>query len=163
VPGQVFYNSTRKLVLNGVDGVVFVADSQRQAIDDNRESFFNLAENLKELGMAITRVPYILQYNKRDLAGAMPIDELNRELNPNNVQHFVTVALTGEGVQETLKGISRIVIQDLTNKGVGKRVLFPNADTPRAAPPPAPPVEMSSAASSLEAAFHGAQTNGPPL
>jgi signal recognition particle receptor subunit beta len=123
VPGQVFYNSTRKLVLNGVDGVVFVVDSQPQAIDDNRESFMNLSDNLTELGMSIERVPYVMQYNKRDLPNISTVETLNAELNQAGAPAFSTVALTGEGVQDVLKSISRRVITDLTNKGVGKKVL----------------------------------------
>lgn len=91
VPGQVFYNSTRKLVLNGVDGVVFVADSQAAALDDNKESLMNLAENLRELGMSIERVPYVLQYNKRDLPNVMSVEELNKELNQAGAPSFSTV------------------------------------------------------------------------
>ncbi|MCC6806735.1 MAG: hypothetical protein IT381_04885 [Deltaproteobacteria bacterium] len=159
VPGQVFYNSTRKLVLNGVDGVVFVADSQAQALDDNKESLTNLAENLRELGMAIERVPYVLQYNKRDLPGVMSLEELNKELNQAGVPSFSTVALTGEGVQEVLKSISRTVISDLTSKGVGKKTM---PTDPASRPPPPQPAQAplpSSApgpATDLEAAINQA-------
>lgn len=157
VPGQVFYNSTRKLVLNGVDGVVFVADSQGAALDDNKESITNLAENLRELGMAIDRVPYVLQYNKRDLPNVMSVEELNKELNQAGVPSFSTVALTGEGVGEVLKTISRLVISDLTNKGVGKKVLGdqkPSSPLPPTVVKPPPPA--AGAASDLEAAFNQA-------
>jgi signal recognition particle receptor subunit beta len=161
VPGQVFYNSTRKLVLNGVDGVVFVADSQGAAMDDNRESLTNLGENLRELGMSIDRVPYVLQYNKRDLPGVLSTEELNAALNQAGAPSFSTVAITGEGVQEVLKTISRIVINDLTTKGVAKKVL-PQTQPP----PPITPAPRTGPATDLEAAINQAapgSTVGPPI
>jgi mutual gliding-motility protein MglA len=172
VPGQVFYNSTRKLVLNGVDGVVFVVDSQPAALDDNRESLQNLAENLHELGMSIDRTPYVMQYNKRDLDHVSSIEYLNTELNPRNAPAFATVALTGEGVGDVLKTISRLVITDLTNKGVGKRVGSDGA-APWAItqPPPSAPAspevtiepEPPSPSSSLEAALsHATPASSAP-
>lgn len=156
VPGQVFYNSTRKLVLNGVDGVVFVADSQPDAQDDNRESLLNLGDNLQELGMSLGRVPYVIQYNKRDLQGVLSVDELNQELNREQVPHYATTAINGEGVGDVLRGISRLVISDLNTKGVGKRLIKkdePPADKAPAVPPPWP----SDANSSITAAMQHAQ------
>ena len=113
VPGQVFYDASRKLILKGVDGVVFVADSQEERIDANIESLENLRINLKEQGYDLDKLPYIIQYNKRDLPGVMPIEELRRELNPTNVPEFEACATTGEGVFETLKAVAKLILVDL--------------------------------------------------
>jgi mutual gliding-motility protein MglA len=140
VPGQVFYNTTRKLVLKGVDGVVFVADSQRAMIEANVQSFKNLEENLAEMGLSVDSVPLVLQYNKRDLSDIVPVDELDRSLNRGGWPSFEAVAIRGTGVFETLKGISRETLLALRDRlgpgetGRGKTVV-PAA----AAPPPAPP------------------------
>ena len=122
VPGQVFYNSTRKLVLNGADGVVFVADSQRQARDSNLESYRNLEENLLEQGVKLASLPHIFQFNKQDLADIMSPEELDQELNRYSVPTFVTVATNGKGVLDVLKEISKLVINDLNRKGLGRRL-----------------------------------------
>lgn len=113
VPGQVFYDASRKLILKGVDGVVFVADSQEERIDANIESLENLRINLKEQGYDLDKLPYIIQYNKRDLPGIMSIEELRRELNPTNVPEFEACATTGEGVFETLKAVAKLILVDL--------------------------------------------------
>ncbi|MDD2732414.1 MAG: ADP-ribosylation factor-like protein [Desulfuromonadaceae bacterium] len=113
VPGQVFYDASRKLILKGVDGVVFVADSQEERIDANIESLENLRINLKEQGYDLDKLPYIIQYNKRDLPGAMPIEELRLELNTTNVPEFEACATTGEGVFETLKAVAKLILVDL--------------------------------------------------
>lgn len=113
VPGQVFYDASRKLILKGVDGVVFVADSQEERIDANIESLENLRINLKEQGYDLDKLPYIVQYNKRDLTGAMTVEELRRELNPTNVPEFEACATTGEGVFETLKAVAKLILVDL--------------------------------------------------
>lgn len=113
VPGQVFYDASRKLILKGVDGVVFVADSQEERIDANIESLENLRINLKEQGYDLDKLPYIVQYNKRDLPGAMSVEELHGELNPTNVPEFEACATTGEGVFETLKAIAKLILIDL--------------------------------------------------
>ncbi|MDD2899416.1 MAG: ADP-ribosylation factor-like protein [Desulfuromonadaceae bacterium] len=113
VPGQVFYDASRKLILKGVDGVVFVADSQEERIDANVESLENLRLNLKEQGYDLDKLPYIIQYNKRDLPGAMSVEELRRELNPTNVQEFEACATSGEGVFETLKAVAKLILIDL--------------------------------------------------
>jgi len=113
VPGQVFYDASRKLILKGVDGIVFVADSQRERLDANVESLENMFENLREQGIDPHNVPYVIQYNKRDLPNAMPVDEMRRELNTDNVPDYEAIAATGEGVFETLKGIARLVLQKL--------------------------------------------------
>ncbi len=118
VPGQVFYNATRKLVLQGADGVVFVADSQPEMMDANRESLANLEENLLEQGVRLERFPLVFQWNKRDLAKALPVPDLRAALNPRNVPDFETEALSGRGVLDALKAITRLVIQDLRIKRI---------------------------------------------
>ena len=116
VPGQVYYNSTRQLVLKGADGVVFVADSQESALDGNLESIQNLEDNMKRQGTKIRDVPLVIQYNKRDLPGALPVDKLNRELNKQNAPFFESVATTGVGVEETLNGVTQLVLANLVKK-----------------------------------------------
>ncbi len=117
VPGQVFYDASRKLILKGVDGVVFVADSQIERMEANVESLENLAVNLKEQGYTLDKVPYVVQYNKRDLPNAAPIEELRRLLNPRGVPDFEACAHEGKGVFETLKAVARGVLQDLKKLG----------------------------------------------
>ncbi len=113
VPGQVFYDASRKLILRGVDGVVFVADSQEERMDANVESLDNLRYNLEEQGYDLDKLPYVVQYNKRDLAEIVAVDELQRELNPTAVPDFEACAVTGEGVFETLKAVAKLVLVDL--------------------------------------------------
>jgi mutual gliding-motility protein MglA len=110
VPGQVFYNATRKLVLRGVDGLVFVADSQRSKKDENIESLNNLKENLIEYGYDIYTLPIVLQYNKRDLPEVMTIEELEKDLNWNHLPYFEASAVKGVGVFDTLKMITKLVL-----------------------------------------------------
>ncbi len=114
VPGQVFYDASRKLILKGVDGVVFVADSQEERFEANLESLDNLKANLAEQGYDIDSTPWILQYNKRDLPNAVPLEELQEALNPTGkVPFFEASAQTGKGVFETLKQLAKMVIGDL--------------------------------------------------
>ncbi|MFH0899405.1 MAG: GTPase domain-containing protein [Pseudomonadota bacterium] len=117
VPGQVFYDASRKLILKGVDGVVFVADSQIQRTDANIESLENLGTNLEEQGYSIAKVPYVVQYNKRDLPSAAPLEELRFLLNQKRVPDFPAVASTGEGVFDTLKAIAKLVLTELMRGG----------------------------------------------
>jgi len=144
VPGQVFYNTTRKLVLKGVDGIVFVADSQRPLADANLESLQNLEENLRSLGLSLTAVPTVLQYNKRDLKNILTIDELNAKLNPAGAfPFFEAMAVSGQGVFDTLKGITKLTLRSLKKRMVSLETLN--------LPPPAPvpartPVAFSPAA-----------------
>jgi hypothetical protein len=139
VPGQVFYNATRKLVLKGVDGVVFVADSQKIALDANLESLSNLKANFVELGIAADQVPIVFQYNKRDIRNILPVEELQAALNPTGSRHFEAAALHGVGVFETLKTISKLAITSIRKKLSG--------DEPRpAAPTPARPAPVASPA-----------------
>jgi signal recognition particle receptor subunit beta len=113
VPGQVFYDASRKLILKGVDGVVFVADSQVERMEANIESLENLKINLAEQGANLDRSPYVVQYNKRDLPNAAPLEELKRLLNPTQVPDFEACATVGTGVFETLKAVARSVLRDL--------------------------------------------------
>ncbi len=118
VPGQVFYNATRKLVLQGADGVVFVADSQPEMLEANLESMKNLEENLAEQGIRLDQFPLVIQYNKRDLPKALPIEQLRAALNGRNAPEFETCATNGRGVLDALKAITRLVIKDLRQKRV---------------------------------------------
>ncbi|MCB0271752.1 MAG: gliding-motility protein MglA [Bdellovibrionales bacterium] len=113
VPGQVFYDASRKLILKGVDGIVFVADSQEEREDANLESLDNLKDNLIEQGMNLNHIPYVVQYNKRDLPNVMSVDQLRRMLNPDGVPDFEAVASQGQGVFETLKSIAKLVLVQL--------------------------------------------------
>jgi signal recognition particle receptor subunit beta len=116
VPGQVYYNATRRLVLQGADGVVFVADSQRPQIDGNIESLRNLHENLLEHGIDIRDIPVVIQYNKRDLPNVFSIEQLEEELNFRNVPSHPASALLGEGVFDTLRSASEGVLKKLARK-----------------------------------------------
>jgi signal recognition particle receptor subunit beta len=113
VPGQVFYDASRKLILRGVDGVVFVADSQEERMDANLEALDNLQDNLKEHGYDFTKIPYVLQLNKRDLPNALAPDQLRRELTKKGEPVFEAVAKQGDGVFETLKEVARQVFLEL--------------------------------------------------
>ncbi|MGH7546331.1 MAG: GTP-binding protein [Gemmatimonadota bacterium] len=114
VPGQVYYNASRKLILKGVDGVVFVADSQVERMDANIESMHNLYENLAEYGYDLKKIPYVVQYNKRDLPNISPAEELQGQLNPDRVASYEAVAVKGVGVFDTLKAVSKGVIKALS-------------------------------------------------
>lgn len=117
VPGQVFYDASRKLILKGVDGVVFVADSQDERMDANVESIYNLKLNLKENGFDINQIPYVLQLNKRDLPNVVPADEIIKELKIKDEPIFEAVAIKGIGVMETLKAVAKQVIMELKKGG----------------------------------------------
>jgi len=113
VPGQVYYNSTRKLVLQGVDGVVFVADSSAAMVEENLESMKNLEQNLAEYGKSLASLPIVIQYNKRDLPDALSIEELNALLNPHGFPFFEAIAANGQGVFPTLKGLAAKVLESI--------------------------------------------------
>jgi signal recognition particle receptor subunit beta len=160
VPGQVFYNTTRKLVLKGVDGVVFVADSQRAMLQTNIESFRNLEENLAEMGLAVDTLPLVLQFNKRDLADICSVDEMNAALNRHNWPYFESSAVTGMGVFETLKGISRFTLMSL-KKRLGRNE--PAVARPGAVAPPKPAAPAGAPAPQAAApASSGAPAPRPP-
>jgi len=113
VPGQVFYDASRKLILKGVDGVVFVADSQEERMDANIEALYNLEENLKSNGYELTKLPYVLQLNKRDLPNVIPADELVSELRRKDEVVHEAVAYKGVGVFDTLKSVAKQVLTEL--------------------------------------------------
>ena len=117
VPGQVFYDASRKLILKGVDGVVFVGDSQVERMEANRESLENLRDNLKEQGYDLDKLPYVVQLNKRDLINSAPMDELTEVLNPTGVPQFEAVATKGTGVFDTLKAVAKQVLTELKKSG----------------------------------------------
>jgi signal recognition particle receptor subunit beta len=154
VPGQVFYNATRRLVLKGVDGVVFVVDSQVPAAEPNEESLSNLRQNLEELGLEPKSVPIVFQYNKRDLRNILPVDKLQQSLNPGGAPAFEAAAVHGVGVFETLKEISRLSLASIRAKiaeqkksgvaGIERRV--------QAAAAPAPPATAAPASAAPAAA-----------
>lgn len=116
VPGQIFYEASRKLILKGVDGVVFVADSQLERMEANIQSVEDMNMHLKEQGIDPLKIPLVMQYNKRDLPNIVPVDELQKALNPRNLAWFEAVAPEGTGVFETLKAIAKIVLQELQKK-----------------------------------------------
>jgi signal recognition particle receptor subunit beta len=143
VPGQVFYNTTRKLVLKGVDGVVYVADSQRLMMDANVDSLVNLEANLAEIGFKITDLPLVIQYNKRDLPDVSTLPELEAALNKHGLPSFEACALSGQGVFETLTGIAKLTLASLRDRlSAGRTAPRPQAAgiAPRARPAAAPPV-----------------------
>ena len=157
VPGQVFYNTTRKLVLKGVDGVVFVADSQRAMLDANVDSFRNLEENLDEMGLSVDSIPLVLQYNKRDLADVCSIAELEGALNRNGWPHHEAIAIEGKGVFETLKTVSRDTLLSLRSRLAGGRER-PGASRPAAARPPAAAKPADRAGAGRSASTQAART-----
>jgi signal recognition particle receptor subunit beta len=142
VPGQVFYNATRRMVLKGADCVVFVADSQEPMLDANVESMENLRQNLEANEIDPDEVPTVIQYNKRDLPNALPLENLNARLNPRGKPFFEAVALKGQGVEETLKGVTTLVFRSLANKYGGATDAAQHTPTtaptspPRAGPAP---------------------------
>ena len=140
VPGQVYYNSTRKLVLQGVDGVIFVADSDPTKMDENIESYQNLIDNLEEYGKDVRELPHVIQYNKRDLPNALSVEEADKQLNRFGVPTFEAVANSGEGVFPTLKTLAGMVLESINKqeKG-GGRPARKRAQAPAKAPQTAPP------------------------
>ena len=134
VPGQVFYNATRRMVLKGADCVVFVCDSQEAMLDANLESYENLRQNLEANEIDPDEIPVVFQYNKRDLPNALPIEIMNERLNPRNYPFYEAVALKGVGVEETLKGVTKLVFKSLSAKyGEGAPVAPPAPSPPKAA------------------------------
>ena len=114
VPGQVYYNASRKLILKGVDGIIFVADSQRDRAEANIESMHNLHENLSSYGYDLTQIPFAIQYNKRDMDNVQTMDELRAQLNPDGVGDFEGIATEGVGVFDTLRAVSKLVVKSLS-------------------------------------------------
>ena len=114
VPGQVYYNASRRLILKGVDGIIFIADSQRERAEANIESMHNLYENLESYGYDLAEIPFAIQYNKRDMPNVLPVEELRAQINPMGVPDFEGVAIEGKGVFETLKAVSKAVVKNLS-------------------------------------------------
>jgi signal recognition particle receptor subunit beta len=154
VPGQVFYNATRKLVLKGADAIVFVADSEVGKMEENKESLANLRANLAEYSLSLDEIPWVIQYNKRDLPNVYSVQELNDELNPGGrVPFFEAVATTGKGVFETFRGVSHHLMEKVTRDlrrtptasspvaSNGARVAAPVEQAPPSPPSPPAPVE----------------------
>jgi signal recognition particle receptor subunit beta len=139
VPGQVFYNSTRKLVLKGVDGIVFVVDSQAPMLDACKESYQNLEENLRELGLNLSEIPTVFQWNKRDLRNVVPVDDLEAAFNLKGGPSFQSVASEGAGVFETLRGITKLSLSHIKSHVLGE-------SNPVVPLPPAPAPESSRSA-----------------
>lgn len=152
VPGQVFYDATRKLVLRGADAVVFVADSQAPALLTNKESFQNLIDNLKDQGTDLEKIPHVIQWNKRDTPNALPVDALDKEINRYQAPTYEACAMKGEGVRETLSGVAKLVLKYLADKYGGGVVEAPalaamaamTAPAPAPAPDAAPPPKEES-------------------
>lgn len=144
VPGQVYYNATRKLVLKGVDAVVFVADSSRSKLDENLESLRNLEQNLNEHGMSLDEIPWVIQYNKRDVSDAMAVADLDARLNPLRVPAYEAIGTQGAGVYETFHGIATLVyrvLKERLERGdlAGEPAVAPaRPESPAAAAPAAP-------------------------
>jgi len=155
VPGQVFYNATRKLVLKGADAIVFVADSERGKMDENKESLSNLRANLAEYKVNLDDLPWVLQYNKRDLPDVYTPEELNRELNPQNVPWVEAVATKGTGVLETFRMVSQMLLERVT-KDLKRS---PGASSGREVPRPSP---AAAAPAPAPAQAQQAQTPAPP-
>ncbi|MEZ4414157.1 MAG: ADP-ribosylation factor-like protein [Gemmatimonadota bacterium] len=114
VPGQVYYNASRKLILKGVDGLVFVADSQEGRSEANIEAMHNLYENIESYGYEMDKLPFVIQYNKRDLPNVLAVEEMRAQLNPTGVPDFEAVAVQGKGVFETLQAVSKLVVKSLS-------------------------------------------------
>ncbi len=148
VPGQVYYNATRKIVLEGVDGIVFVADSSAERMEANKDSWENLKENLKEYGLHIDHVPLVLQFNKRDLPDAVPTEKMDAELNGLDVPTFEAVAITGKGVMPTLRKLSGLVLDKLNKQSPRRgtrRATAVQAQRQSAVAPAAEPVKAPAA------------------
>jgi mutual gliding-motility protein MglA len=118
VPGQVFYDASRKLILKGADGIVFCVDSQEARLEANIESFENLEQNLNAYNNSLAKTAHVIQYNKRDMPGILPVDELRAQMNPHNAPEFEAVAKTGVGVFDTLKGLAKVVLTQLRQQGI---------------------------------------------
>jgi signal recognition particle receptor subunit beta len=154
VPGQVFYNATRKLVLKGADGVIFVADSQRAMIDADLESMANLRDNFGEQGIDVEDFPMVIQYNKRDLPDILSVEELNSAMNPRNVPFYEAVAMSGEGVLKTFTAVAKLVLVDMQK--YPERHNFTLGDILGAAEKTAPVKETRKASRPVEPSMPGA-------
>ena len=175
VPGQVFYNATRKLVLKGADAIVFVADSERGKMDENKESLSNLRANLAEYKVNLDDLPWVIQYNKRDLPDVYTLEELERELNPQKVPCMEAVATQGKGVMETFQIVSKMLLErvtrDLKRQTGGSRSAASAAPAPAASPstvmpnpvppPPVPVAAQAATAGSRPSRFPAPEAPAP--
>jgi hypothetical protein len=164
VPGQIYYKSTRRLVLQGVDGIVFVADSSQQKMRENKESLADLEDNLKEMGKTLKDVPIVIQYNKRDLEDAVAIEELEREINPHGFPSMEATANRGEGVFPTLKTLASMVLEAVNKGGLATaraRTSRKAAQTVKSVAAPVAAAASATSAGSLSAAAHGPAHAGP--
>jgi len=157
VPGQVYYNATRKLVLRGVDGLVFVADSQADKMDENIESLTNMRENIEEYGYNLNDIPVVIQYNKRDLPGVLPVSELDAKLNTDGWPSFEGEAVNGAGVFDSLKMIIKLVLEKAKQGQKAKPKEEKKAETPQATIAPAETVPKPPTPAPVE------PTSAPPL
>ena len=167
VPGQIYYKSTRRLVLQGVDGIVFVADSSPAKMRENLESWADLEENLQEMGKAISDVPILIQYNKRDLPDAMPVEELERQLNPHGLPSIEAVASRGDGVFPTLKKLASLVLEAVNRGGLASaRATKPRPSPVTTTTPPTTQAQAPAAphqpAPSIQRPVGGAISAEPP-
>ena len=172
VPGQVFYNATRRMVLKGADALVFVCDSQEAMLDANLESFENMRQNLEANEIDPDEIPIVLQYNKRDLPNALPIEILNERMNPHNYPFSEAIAVNGAGVEDTLKAVTKLVFKALSAK-YGDTAPPPQPPStgrapapPRVAPPPAvaaPPVPAPSVLGDLAVEMEVPAAGLPPV
>lgn len=162
VPGQVYYNATRKLVLKGADAIVFVADSQRSQLAANVDSLRNLRTNLLEYGMCLDDLPWVIAYNKRDMPDAMTMEELERELNPYGVPAFSQVAVTGEGVFEAFEKVGEMLMQRLETQLKGDSAKGEPRRAAPAAPPPSPAIDPSALREVREVIHSAAPAPAPP-
>jgi signal recognition particle receptor subunit beta len=160
VPGQVFYNATRKLVLRGADAVAFIADSQVGKMDENKESLANLEDNLADYDLSLDSIPWVIQYNKRDLPDIYSVEELNKELNVRNVPYFEAISTEGVGVFETFRGLSKLLLEKLSEE-IGQRLIISKHIGPEPTQPretaaeeatPAPATELAEVAEVAEPA-----------
>ena len=160
VPGQVFYNATRRMVLKGADALVFVCDAQEAMLDANLESFENMRQNLEANEIDPDEIPIVLQYNKRDLPNALPIEILNERMNPHSYPFNEAIAVNGAGVEDTLKAVTKLVFKSLSAKygdaapppvapSSGRAPAPPRVAPPVAAPPPPPPAPAPAPAPAL--------------
>ncbi len=168
VPGQVYYNATRKLVLRGVDGVVFVADSQPDKMDENIDSLANLDENLAEYGYDLKSMPFVLQHNKCDLPNVMTLEQMDAKLNPTGVPSFMSSATEGTGVFDTLKMIIKLVLDKAKSGGGQTRpnasaVSAPSPDNSVSAPSAAPTQSVASAPTATSVATLPQQPDAPEV
>ena len=168
VPGQVFYNATRKLVLKGADALVFVAVSEVGKMEENKESLANLRTNLAEYGLTLDGIPWVIQYNKRDLPNVYTVDELNDELNPGHVPFFEAVASEGKGVFETFRGVSHLLMEKVTrdlrrSPSATSRSGSPSSEEPApVTPTPAPAPRMAPPQAPVQAIRREANATSSP-